>query len=137
MSKGSAKAQPQISMDEIIITDKALEDVLEAREDLKEYVKSYRKADKDAKTMIQSMDVGFPFRVGRFVMNKTETQAREVMFETQPGSRITIKVDKENSKSNSVDELQPVDHNFTEKLGEPALDEALSESEKARILENT
>jgi len=86
------KTRPQISMDETILDNPELEQLLEDRQKLKESVASYRKADKEAKDKIRSIDTPTPYRVGRFVISKRDISAKSVSFETQASFSFIIKI---------------------------------------------
>ena len=85
------RARPQIHMDDNIVENPELEKLLEERQELKESVSAYKKADKVAKDKIRSIDTPTPYRVGRFIISKQAVPAKAVAFETAEGSRFTIK----------------------------------------------
>lgn len=89
MPRSSTK--PQIGMDDTIIENPELLRLLEEREDLKESVANYRAVDKKAKGMIQGIETPTPYRVGRFVIDRSKVAPREVNFEIAEGFRFTIK----------------------------------------------
>lgn len=86
------KTRPQIHMDDSIVENPELEKLLEDRQELKESVSAYRKADKAAKEKIRSIETPTPYRVGRFVIDKKTTPARDVSFEVVEGLRFSIKI---------------------------------------------
>lgn len=86
------KVAAQIHMDDNIVENAELEELLEARQELKESVSEYRKADKSAKDKIRSIEAPTPFRVGRFLISKRDIPAKSVSFETTEGSGFTIKI---------------------------------------------
>lgn len=88
----AVKAKAQMHMDDKVVENKELENILEAREELKEKVASYRQTDKDAKDKIKSLDLPVPCRVGRFIIAKTAMEGKEISFQTQPSTRISIKL---------------------------------------------
>ena len=88
----ATKKQLQTSMDETRIDDTELEQLLEDREELKENVSKYRKADKEVKAKINTIEAPSPFRIGRFVITRTPTPPRSVSFETDGGLKINIKL---------------------------------------------
>ena len=85
------KVKPQIHMDDNIVRDAELEEMLEERQSLKEQVSGYRKKDKDVKAKLAPMEEQMPFRCGRFLVSLGKVQPREVSFEINGGTRITIK----------------------------------------------
>ena len=88
----ATKVKSQISFDETIIKDPELEKLLEKRQGLKGAVSEYEKADKAAKGKILSITTPTPFRVGRFLITKTDVPGKPVAaFETSDTLRITIK----------------------------------------------
>jgi len=78
-------------MDDTIVENAELEKLLEDRQELKESVASYRKADKAAKDKIGSIETPTPYRVGRFIISKQDVAAKSVSFETTESYRFTIK----------------------------------------------
>lgn len=85
------RARPQIHMDDNIVENPELEKLLEERQELKESVSEYKKADKAAKDKIRSIEEPTPYRVGRFIISKQAVPAKSIAFETTEGSRVTIK----------------------------------------------
>jgi hypothetical protein len=88
----TVEARPQLRMEEEIHEDKELEALLEKREELKKGIAEYRKADKDAKTKIRSMEIPPRYRVGRFVIERKNTPSKSVAFEVAESIRINIKL---------------------------------------------
>ncbi len=86
-----AKEKAQISLDDRIIKNPELEAKLEERQGLKESAAAYRKADKEAKVLAEALNEPTPFRVGRFIIDKTTRPPKTVSFETDGSSSITIK----------------------------------------------
>lgn len=85
------KKQAQIGMDETIVENPHLLDALQNREDLKQGVANYRKADREAKEMIRNIDSPLPFRCGGFLISRKESPARDVEFHSDAKVRISIK----------------------------------------------
>lgn len=88
----TTKTRAQIHFDDNIIEDRELEEMLEERQELKESVSAYRKADKKAKDKIPTITAPTPFRVGRFIIAKQAVAAKSVSFDTTESSRFTIKI---------------------------------------------
>lgn len=86
------KVKPQISMDETIVEDPELEKILDNRQDLKESVSEYSKLNKEVKGRLSTIETPTPFRIGRFVINRKITPARQVSFEASEGFTFTIKI---------------------------------------------
>ncbi len=89
------KTQPQIHMEDKIITNKELEKLLEERQEAKAKASEYRAIDKKTKDKINSLAESPPYRIGRFIITRQATEGRSVSFETQPGSRLSIKTIEE------------------------------------------
>ena len=53
-----------------MVDNPELEKLLEERQELKQSVSDYRKADKKAKSEIQKVQTPLPFRIGRFIIGK-------------------------------------------------------------------
>ena len=87
-----AKAESQIGMDDTIIEDTELEEMLEAREELKKDLRNYREQDKKVRAKLNEIEAPSPFRVGRFVITRTATAGRHVEFDTSGGIRVNIKL---------------------------------------------
>ena len=85
------KKQAQVGFDDTIIQDPELEQLLEKREAMKQEAAGYRKVDKEAKAKIAAIDTPMPYRVGRFLIAKQKVPAKTVSFETDEGTRISIK----------------------------------------------
>lgn len=90
---------PQVAIGEQIVEDADLEKALEDRQAAKERAgaagKAYREADGVARGKLGELVEGdVPVRVGRFVVYKSDVAARSVSFETDPTSRLNIRVDK-------------------------------------------
>ena len=95
----SVAAAPQIRIGELIVENDELEQALEKRQDMKERAgaagKAYREADVVARAELEKLvDGDEPVRVGRFIVSKSDVAARSVSFETDPTSRLNIRVDK-------------------------------------------
>jgi hypothetical protein len=93
-------SQPQTAIGETPIEDVALEAALEAREKAKDAASKARKAfkevDDDAKARIRQLELGdAPARVGRFVIGERDVPGRSVSFESEPATRITIRLAKD------------------------------------------
>jgi hypothetical protein len=84
------KTKPQVSMDDHIYDDPELLRWLDNREELKEYLRQYRQADKKAKERIRTIEAPTPFRVGPYVIDLKKSPGHSVWFETQESARITI-----------------------------------------------
>ena len=80
----------QIGLEDVVVSDAETEALLEQRENLKGGGRAYRKADKEAKTRIATIDTPPPYRVGRFLIERRITPARSV--DVREGSHITIEV---------------------------------------------
>jgi len=99
MAKGERKPRvsrkAQVSMDDTIIRDEALESDLETRATLHEQVKknlgAYNEFDKKVKAQLAKMEDQMPFRVGRFIISKVDREARHVEFDAEGSSSISIK----------------------------------------------
>lgn len=88
----STKVKEQLGLEDVLVEDRDLELLLEARESLKGKVSEYKKRDKEAKAKISTMSVPTPFRIGRFIIAKQSIQPRSVAFDIDGGDRISIKV---------------------------------------------
>jgi hypothetical protein len=86
------KERSQISMDDTFLKDPELEALLEKRQELKQGVSDYRAADKAAKAKLATVTQPMPYRIGRFIISKSEHQAHEVNFEVGVTSSISIKL---------------------------------------------
>lgn len=82
----------QLHMDDKVIEDSELSQMLEDREEAKAGVKAYREIDKKVKAKIESMDVQPPYRIDRFIITKSNVPSRSVSFDTNPSTRISIKL---------------------------------------------
>ena len=89
------KERSQISMDDKWVKNPELEALLEKRQELKEGVSAYRKADKEAKEKLKTEQTPVPYRIGRFIINKTEHQFKEVSFSVDASESISIKLSTE------------------------------------------
>ena len=87
----ATKVRAQISMDDKVVDNPELEQLLEERQELKQSVSDYHKADKKTKAKIQTVQTPLPYRVGRFIIGKQNVAAKSVAFETGETNRITIK----------------------------------------------
>lgn len=95
----SVVALPQTQIGERVVEDERLEKQLDARQSAKERAgaagKAYREADTVVRATLDELGVGEqPVRVGRFVISKSDVAARSVSFDTDPTSRLNIRVDK-------------------------------------------
>lgn len=93
-------AVPQLAIDERVIEDAELEDALERREKAKAKAAAARKAfatvQDEAKGLLGRHELGeAPVRVGRFVVTARALPARSVAFDTDPSTRISIRVAKD------------------------------------------
>lgn len=89
--------QLQIALGETIVEDADLETALERREKAKEASNKARKtftdADDEAKLRIRELELGdTPARVGRFVVSLRDVAGRSVAFETEPSTRVSIRL---------------------------------------------
>lgn len=95
------RPQAQTSLEETTIENPTLEEALEKRERQRQRAaaarKSYREADERAKVLVDdlSLDDDAPIRVGRFVLSRHRVSGRMVAFETDPSTRLTIRLVKE------------------------------------------
>lgn len=89
------RVRSQIHMEDVVIQDNELEGLLEDREEKKRAAGEYKKADKAAKDKISGLDQKPPYRIGRFIIGVQATKAKEVAFETDAGTRTTIKLASE------------------------------------------
>jgi hypothetical protein len=92
--------QPQTTIDERVVQNDELEQALEQRQTLKvkagEARKAYTEADEQAKALARELDLADgPVRVGRFVLTEHDVPGRSVAFDTDPSTRLTIRVDPE------------------------------------------
>lgn len=87
-----SKTKAQINMDDTIIDDPELEKMLEERQELKESIKAYNKLNKDVKDKLLTIEAATPYRVGRFIISRSEHPPRQVSFETQGSFSFTIKL---------------------------------------------
>jgi len=87
----------QTSLEETVVEDADLESALERREKAKERAaaarKTFTEADDAAKALARehTLDDG-PIRVGRFVLTERHLAGRSVAFDTEPTTRISIRV---------------------------------------------
>ena len=94
------KVKGQLGMDETVIDDADLEAALEARwaaaMERRTPMAAFRNADEKAKTLVKAVvAVGQIARVGRFRIERVETDARHVEFDAEAGDRVKIKADGE------------------------------------------
>ena len=94
--------QPQTALGETLVEDADLEAALEQREKLKEASsrarKTFAEADEQAKSQIRGLELGgTPARVGRFLIGEHDVAGRSVAFETEPSTRVSIRLLKEPS----------------------------------------
>jgi hypothetical protein len=88
--------QPQTSLYETTIEDRDLEKALEKRDELRQQASEaralFQEADDKAKARIGDLDLGddAPVRVGRFILTRTMTKARDVAFTTEAKIRTRI-----------------------------------------------
>lgn len=95
----SVAAQPQIALAERIVEDAELEAALEAREQAKDAAgkarKTFTEADDAAKARIRDLELGdTAARCGRFVIAESSVAGRSVAFDTDPTTRLSIRVAK-------------------------------------------
>ena len=76
------KVKAWIHLEDKVMDNPELEKVLEERQELKQSVSDYRKADKKAKAEIQKVQTPLPFRIGRFIIGKQVMPPKSVAFET-------------------------------------------------------
>ena len=93
----SATAQPQTSLYETELNNPELEALLEERQKLKESKstseKAYKELNDRVKVKIDDADIAdAPVRIGRFVVRKGDVEARVVHFETEPTTRLQIRL---------------------------------------------
>lgn len=94
----SAAPQAQTTIYETTIDDPDLEKLLEQRQTLKdaksEAVRRLKETDDVAKLKLRELDLGegAPVRIGRFVVSESKVAARSVSFETDPTSRLQIRL---------------------------------------------
>jgi len=93
----TTKTRAQIHMEDNIVEDAELEKMLEGREELKHSAADFRKADKEAKERIRSIETPTPYRIGRFIISRAPRPARSVAFDTAEGISISIKTVDESS----------------------------------------
>ncbi len=86
----TSKKRAQIGMEDRVVSNSELLTLLEERETLKEGAKAFRAKDKHTKDTIKGLDEPMPYRVGRFLIDKTERPARSVSFETNASVGIKI-----------------------------------------------
>lgn len=86
------KLEPQSYMEDTIVEDADLEKMLEERQELKQSVAAYSKLNKDVKAKLSSIETPTPFRVGRFVINRSVTEGCHVEFDAAGGFRFSIKL---------------------------------------------
>lgn len=95
----AARPQPQTALDEQVVESAELERVLEDREVAKgaagEARKKFSTLDDLAKGTIADLDDDATVRVGRFRVAKRSVAGRSVAFDTNPTSRLSIKVTDE------------------------------------------
>jgi len=90
------RSNPQLAMDEQVITDPdieaALEDRQAAKEALNEKQASYEELNETAKAQLAKLElpVGAVARVGRFRIERKISAARSVSFETAAKERLAI-----------------------------------------------
>lgn len=85
------KAKPQIGLEDKIVTNPELLALLEDRQERKTQAKEYRAVDKKAKEAINALNEVPPYRIGRFLISRETVKAKTVAFETNEGSRVSIK----------------------------------------------
>jgi hypothetical protein len=94
----AAEANPQTSLYETTIDNPELEVLLENREKAKNSAKALSKkardADAAAKVALEGLDLGeaAPVRIGRFIVTLRAVPSRKVQFETDPTTRLNIKL---------------------------------------------
>jgi hypothetical protein len=94
----TATRQPQTSIYEQELSNPELEAALEQREKRKASASAvqakYKEADDEAKALIAQLDLGdgTVVRCGRFLIARTAMAGRQVSFETEPSSRLQIRL---------------------------------------------
>lgn len=88
---------PQASIYETTIENAELEEALEEREKAKTRAtaerKKFRERDEAAKALVATLDLAdAPVRVGRFLLTQSEVAGRSVAFETEPSTRLRIRL---------------------------------------------
>ena len=86
------KERSQVGFEDQWVKNPELEALLEKRQELKQGASDYRKADKEAKGKLKTEQTPVPYRIGRFVITKSERQAHEVNFQVDASSAISIKL---------------------------------------------
>ena len=92
MTNQKTKVKPQGHMDETVIEDVLLEQQLDERQELKVTVSQYNKLNKEIKEKLKGIEVPSPFRIGRYVINRTMGEDRHVEFDSTGGLRFSIKL---------------------------------------------
>ena len=87
----ATKKQAQIRLDDRILQEPEIEAMLENRQDLKEGATAFRKADKEVKSKLSSLNQPMPFRIGRFIIDRQVRGAKHVEFDSEAGSTLKIK----------------------------------------------
>lgn len=91
--------QPQIAIDETTIEDTARGRARGARAGkvaTSKARKTFKEVDDDAKARIRQLELGSAsVRVGRFVIAERELAGRSVAFDTEPTTRVTIRLAKD------------------------------------------
>ena len=94
----ATKAVNQLGMDETLIENAELEAVLEERLRLQtiagETRKRFEEQNEIARGEIEKLELGegLVVRIGRFRITRSSVQGRSVAFETEPTTRVNIKV---------------------------------------------
>lgn len=87
-------ARKQMQLDEQVITDPALQRLLERRQARKEEANEvhakFAEVDKEAKVAILALDLKGPATCGRFAISVNRRPGRDVSFETKPSKVVRI-----------------------------------------------
>ena len=92
--------QTQTTIYEQVVDDPTLEELLERREAAKAAAaktrKAYKEVDDQAKGRIRELELGdTPARIGRFVVGESTVAGRSVAFDTEPTTRVSIRIAKD------------------------------------------
>ena len=85
------KMKAQIKMDDNWVKNPEVEAILEKRQSLKQGATDYRNADKEAKTAVAGIPNAKPYRIGRFIIEENDREAKHVEFDSEAGKSIIIK----------------------------------------------
>ncbi len=89
----AAKKKAQMSMDDRVVSNSEVLALLEEREDKRDALAAFRKADKDAKEAVKKLIADGekpPFRIGPYLISQKEHEERHVEFEITGGTTIKI-----------------------------------------------